>query len=525
MDKAAIYCRLSKEDYDKINEGDESESITNQKMLLTDYAINHGYYIHDIYVDEDYSGLYHDRPAFDRLIQDAKLKKFNIILAKTQSRFTRNMEHAEKYLHNVFPLLGIRFIGVVDGVDSSMKSNKKARQINGLINEWYSEDLSDNIRAVFREKMSKGQFIGSFACYGYKKDPVDHHKIIIDEAAATVVKRIFQYCCNGYGVNYIAKKLSEDNIPTPTIYKQLQGLKFYNPNDTAAQKDHLWSTTTIKRILNNEMYTGMLIQGREKKLSYKSKKVVLTPKEEWILVPGNHEPIISKEIYKKAQVALKSRRKSCNSRTEPHMFAGKVKCADCRNTMVKTSGKSQRGYDYLICQQSRKSNKQKCTRHSIRYDILQHITEDKLHELIGLIIRDNKDLLLSKLPVIDHKKTIQRLHQSIICNDTEILECKQSLTNLYVDKTRGILNEAEFLLIKETLNQRLDEIDRKVLKDKEELQQLLSVGSYQNERFDRFWQQIIQNELTFDLIQMFIKDIYIGEKIDNHQTIEIHWSF
>ena len=152
VDKAAIYLRLSKEDIDKINKGDDSESIVNQRLLLTDYAISHEIQIVDIYSDDDYSGLYDDRPEFDRLICDSKLGKFNIVISKSQSRFTRNMEHMEKYLHHDFPLLGIRFIGVVDGVDTQNSENKKSRQINGLVNEWYCEDLSNNIRAVFHQK-------------------------------------------------------------------------------------------------------------------------------------------------------------------------------------------------------------------------------------------------------------------------------------------------------------------------------------------------------------------------------------
>lgn len=169
-DVAALYLRLSKEDIDKMNGGDDSESIKNQRILLTDEALKRGFIIADVYSDDDYSGTDSERPAFKRLIEDAKLKKFNVILCKSQSRFTRDMETAEKYINRIFPLLGIRFISIVDNIDTNIKGNKKARQINALINEWYVEDLSDNIRSVFRAKMQLGQFLGSFASYGYKRD-------------------------------------------------------------------------------------------------------------------------------------------------------------------------------------------------------------------------------------------------------------------------------------------------------------------------------------------------------------------
>ena len=291
---AALYLRLSKEDIDKINRGDDSESIKNQRLLLTDEAIKRGFVIGDVYSDDDYSGTDSTRPEFNRLIEDAKLKKFNVVLCKTQSRFTRDMEVSEKYIHRVFPLLGIRFIGVVDYVDTDVKGNKKARQINALVNEWYVEDLSENIKAVYRSKMHQGQYLGSFALYGYVKDEADHHKLVIDEEAAEVVRKIFRYCLEGYGVQNICYKLQEEGILTPTDYKRSKGMNFHTPLQAEgyAGKYRLWNPTTIKRILSNEMYIGTLVQGRERKVSYKSKKVVVVPKDEWVMIPDNHEPII-----------------------------------------------------------------------------------------------------------------------------------------------------------------------------------------------------------------------------------------
>ena len=158
QDVAALYLRLSKEDIDKISKGDDSESIKNQRLLLTDEAIKRGFIIGNVYSDEDYSGTDSSRPAFLRLIEDAKLKKFNIVLCKSQSRFTRDMAVSEQYINGMFPLLGIRFISIVDHVDTDIKGNKKARQINALINEWYVEDLSDNIKSVYRSKCGRDNF-------------------------------------------------------------------------------------------------------------------------------------------------------------------------------------------------------------------------------------------------------------------------------------------------------------------------------------------------------------------------------
>lgn len=308
--KAAIYCRLSVEDEDKKSQR-ASESILNQQLLLTDYMKLHGYDLYAIYVDEDYSGLDSNRPAFCQMIEDAKHGKFQVILCKTQSRFTRDMELVEKYLHHLFPLWGIRFIGVIDGVDTDERRNKKARQINGLINEWYCEDLSENIRAVLRKKMEDGQFIGSFACYGYEKSKEDKHKLVIDPVASNVVKKIYSLYLDGYSMRQISQLLTTEQIPPPSLYKRQQGLKFKAPYTNKPQeKQHIWSYNTIKRILKNPTYTGCLVQGCEQKISYKSKKMIHLPKERWIIVPNTHPAIIKEDDFLLVQELLKKKRKT-----------------------------------------------------------------------------------------------------------------------------------------------------------------------------------------------------------------------
>ena len=222
MDKnrAVLYLRLSKEDSEKLNKGDESASIKNQRLLLTDYALEKDFKIVNVYSDDDESGLFDNRPGFEKMIRDAKTGEFDVIIAKTQSRFSRNMEHIEKYLHHDLPNLGIRFIGVADGTDTANEANKKARQINGLVNEWYCEDLSKNVRSAFKAKMRDGQFLGSSCPYGYKKDPKNHNHLIIDEYAAEVVREIYRLYLQGHGKAKIGSILSSAGIMIPTLYKK-----------------------------------------------------------------------------------------------------------------------------------------------------------------------------------------------------------------------------------------------------------------------------------------------------------------
>ena len=199
--KVAIYCRLSEEDRNKQHETDDSNSIQNQKSMLIQYVLEQGWEVYNIYSDDDYTGSDRRRPEFNKLLNDAEHRKFDIILCKTQSRFTRELELVEKYIHGLFPIWGIRFISIVDNADTANKGNKKSRQINGLINEWYLEDLSENIRDTIKDKHANGQFTGPFAPYGYIKDPEDKNHLLIDPVASVVVKKIFElFTEKGYGV-------------------------------------------------------------------------------------------------------------------------------------------------------------------------------------------------------------------------------------------------------------------------------------------------------------------------------------
>lgn len=290
--KVAIYCRLSDEDKNK--QGDNSESIQNQKSLLKNYAQNKGWQIYDIYCDENYSGIDSQRPEYNRMLADAEKGRFDIILCKTQSRFSRNMEHIERYLNGKLQEWGIRFVSVVDNADTSIKNNKKARQINGLINEWYLEDLSDNVKAVLDNKHKEGKSTRAFMPYGLKKSPTDKNKIEIDEKVAPVVQRIFEEFLKGASTCKIAEGLNADGVLSPQEYKKAMGEKLNLPKTS---KDGKWTQQAIIRILKNPMYAGDLVHNIYSKPSYKSKRVVKNQRESWCIIPNSHPAIISRADF------------------------------------------------------------------------------------------------------------------------------------------------------------------------------------------------------------------------------------
>ena len=268
-DTVAIYCRLSKEDKNKACAADDSNSIQNQRALLTEYALSQGWEIYEIYIDDDYSGANRSRPAFNHMLQAAEERKFNIILCKTQSRFSRELEVVERYINRLFPQWGIRFLSLVDNADSENEDNLLVRQINGIMDERYLADMSKNILSVLTHRRKSGFHIGSFALYGYKKDPDRKGHLIIDEEAAAVVREVFALFSQDYGKTAIARLLNDRGIPNPTEYKRLHGIRYQQPKH---KNSTLWKYFAISNMLTNEIYIGNMVQGKYGSISYKTKQ-------------------------------------------------------------------------------------------------------------------------------------------------------------------------------------------------------------------------------------------------------------
>lgn len=523
----AIYCRLSKEDEDK---NIESESIQNQKSLLINYANEKGWDIYQIYCDEDYSGIDRDRPAFLKMIADAQNKKFNVILCKTQSRFTRDMELVEKYIHHLFIVWGIRFVTIVDHVDTQIKGNKKARQINGLINEWYLEDLSENIKAVLDHKRQTGQYIGSFPVYGYKKDPKDHNHLMIDEEAAQVVRKIFQLYLLGYGKQAIANYLNRENILNPAKYKQKEFPFYYN--QSAASGWDIWNKTTIGRMLKNEMYIGNLVQGKRKKISYKIKKSVLVPRENWICIPHTHEPIIDGEAFKKVQLLLK-RQVRKDKTGEVHSLAGLVYCMDCGSSMSRTSntylGEKR---SYLQCKSyTLYRGKKGCSNHSVRLDLLTELVETKILECISQYGE------IDKIKV-DSGKDSRETWEKQIADDISLLKGKlerydRALQSLYFDKVEGLIEKDQFMQMnsrilqeKRQLSDELAHLPRQAEEGQEE-KNAANIKTGADNRIEEIKNMLQTRPIPRTLIQLLIDRIEISQKSEEtyKRKIKIVWKF
>lgn len=521
-EKAAIYCRLSEEDRNKANPEDDSLSIQNQKSMLIKYAINNGWDVYSIYSDDDYTGSDRNRPMFQKLLQDAEEHKFDIVLCKSQSRFTREIELVEKYIHTLFPIWGIRFIGMVDNADTNNPGNKKSRQINAMVNEWYLEDMSKSIKGALTSRREDGYFIGAFAPYGYEKDPDLKGHLIIDEEAAETVREVFRLFLAGYGKISIARILNERGIPNPTEYKRLKGLRYRRPK---TDNSTLWSYFAIADMLKNEVYIGNLIQGKYENISYKSKKSRPVPKERWIRKEHTHEAVIDKETWEAAQKIIEKRSKPFAlgwDGVTVRLFARKTRCMNCGYTMI---SHKVHGYYYLQCPIKHKK-KDACKGAFIAQRFLE---EEVLKELQGMI---NKYLNVSEAEsMIElekyNVKMMEKLKNEIALLRKELEEADTYFLNLYKDKAKGNITETEFNVLVSGLRE-----------EKEKNEKLLQVKRNEMEVFEKQKdtaadrRQVLEKytnitELDREIVETLINYIEIGRK--NAQTgeipIVIHWNF
>lgn len=285
----ALYIRLSREDGDNM----ESESIKNQRELLQMFLEKTKeklIYI-DEYVDDGISGSTFDRPSWKRLIKDIDNGKINTIITKDLSRMGRDYISMGEYIERIFPERDIRYIAINDDIDTLYETpGLEFLQFKLMFNDYYLKDTSKKIRKIVKAKKEKGQFLGWKAVYGYKKDPNDKHKIIVDEPVRPIIEKMFSLALSGKSPKQIANIFSDEHIPTPSVYANIR-------RDKKTLSYELWCHRTIEEMLTNQTYIGNLTQGRRKKLNYKSKKEIRTPKEEWIIVPNTHEAIIDKKVF------------------------------------------------------------------------------------------------------------------------------------------------------------------------------------------------------------------------------------
>lgn len=369
--QVGLYIRLSREDGHQ-----ESLSVANQRKILLDYLAHEfqgQWTLAGIFVDDGLTGTDDSRAGFQKMIAQVKEGAVDCVICKTLSRAFRNYADQGYFLEEFFPRHRTRFISLgsprVDSfLDPEAVQMGLEIPINGILNDRYAARTSADVRRTLDMKRQRGEFIGSFAPYGYQKDPENKNALLPDPEAAQVVQDMFVWYLQGMGKGAIAAQLNEGGVPNPTAYKSLQGTRYRRPGPA---NDGLWTAAAVGRILSNPVYGGTLVQGRQRVVSYKVHQTMSVPREEWYVVEGTHPAIVSPDILRRVEELAKRRTRRAPGQGEVHLFAGLLRCADCGRAM---SRKTARGIVYYTCSTYRRKSKTACTKHTIREDNLRQRT-------------------------------------------------------------------------------------------------------------------------------------------------------
>ena len=438
--KAALYCRLSVDDG---NFGG-SVSIETQKILLEQYCKDHKITDYKFYCDDGCSGTNFDRPSFKKMLSDIDEGKINLVIVKDLSRFGRNYVEAGMYVQR-FTDSNIRFIAADDNYDSLVNSDDLLFPIKNVVNEMYARDVSKKTKAAKKAKARDGQFIGSKAPFGYKIDPNDRHLLIVDEPAAQVVKRIFRLASEGVGYNKMAKIFREEKVLTPIAYFNLNNPDYFKSDYWRKEFD--WHVTSIRAILNNEVYLGKLVYGKQRNKSMKSKEKVRNPKEDWIVVENCHEPIITQELWDTVHKILNAKHRPAKA-GEVQMFAGLLYCSDCGHCLTYSQKQRKDGsyHGAYSCWMYKTHGKEYCASH--------YITFDTIYELVLIDIqrnlfqyRKNTDKfksILSRKYQSDSQKQAEQITLEYEQKQKRCEELDKIISRLYEDNVLGRIGDERY---------------------------------------------------------------------------------
>lgn len=485
--KAAIYVRLSKEDGDVSDASKaESNSISNQKELIKDFLKDkQDIVIVSERVDDGYSGVNFERPAFQLMLEDIKQGKVDCVVVKDLSRFGRNYIESGRYIEKIFPMLGVRFIAINDNYDSltgKSQTDEIVIPFKNLINDAYCRDISIKIRSHLDVKRRKGEFIGSFTIYGYAKDEHDHNKIVIDEYAAGVVRDIYQWKISGMSQQRIADKLNDMGVLSPAEYKKSCGIK-YSAN-LQTKKQAIWSAVAITRILTNESYTGTLIQGKVTTPNYKVNKTVIKDEEDWVVIPNAFEAIITKEQFDMVQEILKKDTRVAPDKKSVYLFSGIAVCGDCGRQMSrKVSTVSGKKYVYYMCSANKKEGV--CSSHRIREDELEKVVVTYLNSYIDELENIQHFLeFIDKLPY--QEVNVKRLNMRIVQLEEDAQKYEKLKVSVYEDLKDELISKEEYISMKQEFEKRRRAALDSIAQIKIEIETLASRNGKHHEWIESF---------------------------------------
>lgn len=523
---AALYCRLSVDDG---NFGG-SVSIETQKILLEQYCKDHSITNYTFYCDDGCSGTNFNRPSFKKMIDDIGNGKIDLVIVKDLSRFGRNYVETGMYVQQ-FTERNVRFIAADDSYDSLTNGDDLLFPIKNVVNEMYARDVSKKTKAAKKAKARAGQFIGSKAPFGYKIDPNDRHHLIIDNPASEVVRRIFRLASEGIGYNKMAKSFREKKVLTPIAYFNLNNPDYFKSDYWRKEFD--WHVTSIRAILDNEVYLGRLVYGKQRNKSMKSKEKVRNPKDEWIVVENCHEPIITQELWNKVHKILNAKHRPAKT-GEVQMFAGLLYCSDCGHALTYSQRKRKDGsyHGAYSCWMYKTHGKEYCASHYITFDTIYNLVLIDIQRNL-FSYRNNKKqfktMLSNKYMSISQKETenIQAEYDKKVkrCEELDKIICK-----LYEDNVLGKISDGRY----EAMSRGYEEEQEEIRKALPQLKSRLEELERQTDSADKFI-NVIRKYTIIDKLDAAVLNELIDKIVVHHkektedgqvfQQVEIFYRF
>ena len=517
----ALYCRLSNDD----DLQGESNSITNQKSILMEYAKKNGFRDSQFYMDDGWSGTNFNRPDFQRMVADMENGRIGTIITKDLSRLGRDYLMTGQYIEMIFPEYNVRYIAVNDNVDT-LKSENEMMILRNVFNDFYARDCSKKIKAVFKAKGMSGKPLSTNAPYGYKKSECDKNVWEIDEESAAVVRRIFKMCIEGLGPKQIAKRLSAEKILIPSAYSVSKG---YLVNHSYKYPTR-WGKQTIAKILEKPEYCGHTVNFKTYRKSYKHKKRIEIPKEEWVIFENTHPAIISQHDFELVQ-ELRSHRRKMQKCEEVDPFSGMVYCADCGRPMYLCRSRSlTKEQEHMKCSTYSKDQNE-CSAHFIRTCVLKELLLNEINKLLDSVSINKENYLdmLTKQTSANHLEEVMQAKKTIAKSEKRIAELDKLFTRLYEDNVSEKVSDERF----EMMSRNYENEQKQLKASVTELQKFVETKEQRNDDISSFMKIVskyehltdITPEQMHELIERI--EVHASDKSSGHrqQKVDIYFRF
>ena len=524
--RAAIYCRLSKDD----DLDGESASIANQRDMLEKYCEKQGWEVVAVYQDDGYTGLNMERPDLKRMIKAIERRQVNLVITKDLSRLGRNYLQTGYLIEDFFPRNGVRYIAMNDGIDT-LRENNDIAPFKNILNEMYSKDISKKVHSSYLLKAQKGEFTGCVAPFGYRKDPEDKNHLLVDEETAPIVRQIFRWALEGHGPNFIRRRLEEQKVPCPTWWNRERGIR--NVRTKWEKQDpvngrYMWDFSVIKDILMNPVYAGA-IASQKKDYRFKIGTIGEKKPQDWIVVEQRHEPLIDRKSFAIVQDKLKSRQRP-RQNGETSLFAGLIKCGECGKSLTIRTTHAKHPQQIYACKTYGAFGKTHCSQHRVEYNTLYRLVLNKIRECASAALMDGEAIAGKLTDTCEAEQKGQReAWERSLAKDGERIEVLEKMVlRLYEDMMAGRISDTNFNLMLGRTQTEQAELKARVEEARKKLSDEAKIENDARQWIDAIQEYADITELDAATLNRLIKEIVVHERIDSdktrHISIEIHFN-